>query len=448
MMNDLTRALDYFQRACTNHPQEASCHTNLSNVYVALGNFELAIQHLHQALRLNPQHVETYNNLGRLLYKQGRISEAIAALSKALRINPEYWEAHYNLAHSFAVHNQMDRSAAHYREVLRLFPEHPTAHFNLGLIYVGNQNEDLAELHLRKAWDLDQNNTEAAKQLGQIYVNQGKINEALLTYQKALHIDPTLADIHHNLAILYLRNNNQEQARLHFEQSLSLDPTNDTARHMILALTGAHTHTAPVQYVTELFDQYAEYYNGHLKTKLKYEVPAHLRNAVGQCLDKNPKAGRVLDLGCGTGLCGIVFRDLARDLIGIDLSSKMIEKATQLGAYDQLRVIEINEYLTKPHLEPFHLILAADVLVYCGDLENLFKNIKKALLPTGRFAFTIEHLKTGNYTLQPTGRFAHSTAYIHKLAAQNQFTIQRTEDICLREHEEKPVMGQIFIFYH
>ena len=37
--------------------------------------------------------------------------------------------------------------------------------------------------------------------------------------------------------------------------------------------------------------------------------------------------GDVLDIGCGTGLCGPLLRPIAVSLCGVDLSAGMIEKA-------------------------------------------------------------------------------------------------------------------------
>lgn len=444
---DMEKALHYFKEALLLNPTAIATHNNLSNVYIALGNVEAALMHLHEALRLQPQHAESYNNLGRVLYKQSRIPEALPYFEKALRLDPNYWEAHYNLAHSLSLLNQLNAATTHYQEVIRLVPEHPIAHFNLGLIYVENQNYPLAEVHLKKASDLDVTNSESLRQLGQVYVQLGRFDEAVQTYLKALDLSPTLGDVHHNLAILYLRNQDRKRALTHFTEALALDPTNDTAKHMVMALSQSETDSAPAAYVTQLFDQYADYYNEHLKTTLKYNAPGLLRNAVGQHLEKNYSVGRVLDLGCGTGLCGIYFRDLALDLIGVDLSSKMIEKAEALGAYEKLVVADFNNYLTQENLEPFQLIIACDVLVYCGDLESLFKNIARVLSPNGRFAFTTEILnsETHPYQLQPTGRFAHTSAYIHTLAKQNLFNIILEEDIVLREQEGAQIQGQIWI---
>lgn len=447
------QALFLFKKALKLASSEVSNHINISNIYVSLGNFQTAITHLREALRLDPFHAEAYNNLGRLFYKEGRVPDAIPYFEKALRIDPNYTEAHYNLAHAFSKQNQFLKAINHYQEVLRLSPEHPTTHLNLGILYHAEGQFLEAIPHLTKATIYDEKNCDALKLLGDAYLNAGKTNEAIETFEKALVLIPKLSIAHHNLAILYLRKSDNEKALLHFTKALNLDPANETAKHMINALTGNTMETsAPPEYIAQLFDQYANYYNLHLRQKLDYQAHVLLRNAVGKCLQSNPKTGRVLDLGCGTGLCGVVFRDLARELIGVDLSSNMIAEAKTLDTYEKLIVADIHPYLAQTNLEPFDLIIAGDVLVYSGDLNSLFSNVAKNLNANGFFAFTIESLPEGTsqppketFQLQPSGRFAHASAYIHQLAKANHLKIVQEEAVIIRKQEGNPIGGRLYV---
>ena len=57
---------------------------------------------------------------------------------------------------------------------------------------------------------------------------------------------------------------------------------------------------------------------------------AGMRAISGALLDGAlPSASRprILDAGCGTGLCGPLLRPLAARLVGVDLSEKMVELA-------------------------------------------------------------------------------------------------------------------------
>ena len=78
-----------------------------------------------------------------------------------------------------------------------------------------------------------------------------------------------------------------------------------------------------------LFDQYAHEYDMHMTGVLGYAVPRQLRELVAPYLVQPPLA--ILDLGCGTGLSGAVFQDLAHTLVGIDLSPNMPITPLPLG---------------------------------------------------------------------------------------------------------------------
>jgi len=446
---DCQEALAFFKNALQSDPDNISLHINLSNIYTTLGDVESSIQHLHQALRLNPQFPEAYNNLGRLLYKQGCFKEAIFYLEKAIRINPRYWEAHYNIAHCLVKKNQFTEARAHYLEVVKYKPEHANAHFNLGFIGVSEEDYVSAEIHFKQVVLIEPQNGEAFRQLGYIYIQLGNTDAAMAALQNAVRLAETFPDAHHNLAILQLRQENRTDALHHFQMALKLDPTNESAAHMVAALTGNQRDIAPPAYISQLFDQYADHYDVQMKTQLNYQAPFALRSAIGRLLEQQLKPGRVLDLGCGTGIAGVYCRDLALELIGVDISEKMLEKAKALMTYESLINMDITDYLAQPNLDPFDLIIASDVLVYYGDLKPLFSLIHKNLSPKGSFSFTTELLEETNqdhsYQLQATGRFAHNEQYIQSISTACDLKIAYHETINLREQKGHPVTGQLFI---
>ena len=67
----------------------------------------------------------------------------------------------------------------------------------------------------------------------------------------------------------------------------------------------------------------------------------------------------------------------------------MIEKARARGLYDELHVAEAEAALRQWPLR-FDAIVAADVLLYFGELAPLLAAAAAALRPAGIFAFSIE----------------------------------------------------------
>lgn len=477
-------------------------HLNESNIALAQKNVDLAKQHIHQALRINPNYAEGYNNLGRIYYKEGDFKQAIFYLQKAIRLEPKLIQAHYNLAHSFSQLNQFDRATWHYQEVLRLSEKEGVlqsqagAHLNLGLIFFGSDYEKVI-VHLTQALELDSSlfNESTYLYFAEAYLAIGDALSAKKIYETALKIYPDSHTLVHNLAILYLNENNKAKALMNFKHALAQSPNNKTAAYLVQALNPEPKNAengpkqAPVEYVRNLFDQYAEYYNQHVQNMLEYRLPFLLRDALGHYLNNKLYAGRVLDLGCGTGLCGIYFRDLALELTGVDISDKMIAQAQLLQGYDQLEVSEIEEYLSKKILErdelqnrnpnqnsggsenseedsKWDLIIAGDVLVYFGNLASIFEKIKMNLKTKGHFIFSIETLleddlkknnmesnmennNIGNnindFVLDATGRFKHHPNYIHALANKLGMKVLLEEDVIPRKNNNVDVQGKIFI---
>jgi len=207
----------------------------------------------------------------------------------------------------------------------------------------------------------------------------------------------------------------------------------------------SNSATAPAAYISQLFDQYASYYNQHVTKNLSYQVPLLLRQAMSKYLNDFSKQLNILDLGCGTGLCGVYFRDLADFLVGVDLSKEMLAQAKALGAYDGLCRCNILETIPGQNRAVYDLIIAADVLVYIGELKPLFSILCTALRPHGRIAFTVEDTTEQAFVLQNSGRFAHAAAYIQDLCRDFNLSIDTQDLIKVREHNGAAIMGRLYI---
>jgi len=115
--------------------------------------------------------------------------------------------------------------------------------------------------------------------------------------------------------------------------------------HLLNSQVGVTTKTTPKDYIQSLFDNYAKRFDYHLTETLDYKVPQLLKNRLTKQMGNKLTFDMAIDLGCGTGLSGEAFRPICRQLVGIDLSPKMIEKAEKKQVYDIVENGEINEYL-------------------------------------------------------------------------------------------------------
>lgn len=421
-------------------------------------NIDLAITSLHQQLRDNPYNSELYNNLASVYYRINNIDEAIHNYQKSLQLNPHNWQAHYNLANCYTKKNFVPNAINHYKCSLELHPDNINAIQNLGMLLVSIGEFQNAIAYLEQAYHKEtsnQTNIEFINYLSTCYINTGNTSKATELLENAcnlytnntnnLDIIETKGTIHHNLAILYLNSSEHIKAKQHFEIALTINPNNQTAKHMLTALQQKTTAQAPPEYIANLFDQYANYYNKHLRETLQYKLPEKFRELYAK-YNKTNAVQNTLDVGCGTGLCGIYFRDSTVNLIGVDLSKNMLLQAKSLDAYDLLIQANIQKNNIF-QINYFDTIIAADVLPYMGDLEQFFSNITNILKYNCNFIFNIEstNLNQNNlFKLQPTGRYTHSEKYIHLLIEKFNLTIIEISTETIRLQNNQPTIGTVF----
>jgi len=150
----------------------------------------------------------------------------------------------------------------------------------------------------------------------------------------------------------------------------------------------------------------------------------------------------VLDLGCGTGLVGEAFGDLARGgrMDGIDLAPRMIEAARSRGVYDDLTLGDIESILAAPG-RSYDLILAADTMIYIGDLTNVFSGVARRLEQGGFYLFAVESMPGSSWEQSPMNRFRHSEAYLREEAARAGLEFVDLIERPLRQEASQPVGG-------
>jgi predicted TPR repeat methyltransferase len=231
-----------------------------------------------------------------------------------------------------------------------------------------------------------------------------------------------------------------------YASALKRDPQDMLGASLALARLGATPIPAAATpaYVARLFDQYAPRFEAHLVAGLGYRAPALLRQAIAEVCRHTARPmhfPHALDLGCGTGLAGVAFRDCVERLEGIDLSPGMVAEARAKGLYDGLHVGEVLAHLKAATDGQFNLILAADVLVYLGDLAPLFTQVGRVLVSGGLFAFTAESHEGEGYVVGSETRYAHSPNYIERAAGDAGLAMRLMHPASTRNNKGAEVRG-------
>ncbi|HLP97846.1 MAG TPA: tetratricopeptide repeat protein [Sideroxyarcus sp.] len=408
------------------------------------GQSEETIALAERMTRQFPAHLLGWQVLGIALSQLGRYEEALLPLQKTTALSPNDAKSHYNLGFVYQELGRFDEAQASYRQALKINPDYAHAHNNLAHIHRQLGRLDEAEASSRRALQLSPDFAEAHNNLGALLTELGRLDEAEASLRRALQLTPDYAVAHGNLGLALQKQNRKEEALACFQQQLQLMPENEVARYQIALLTGSgEPERAPDQYVKDVFDSYAHRFDTHLQQELRYDIPAKLAGLIGRSLPLG-KQQDVLDLGCGTGLMGLAIAPHARTLVGVDLAAKMLEKAAARDLYQRLECADLLSMMRQEPSTSYDLIIAADVFVYVGKLDEIIRETKRLLRPGGYFAFSIEALNepaASDYQLRNTGRYAHSAGYLSRLAATENFQIQAMEATPIRLELGQPVAG-------
>jgi predicted TPR repeat methyltransferase len=204
----------------------------------------------------------------------------------------------------------------------------------------------------------------------------------------------------------------------------------------------------PQGYVQALFDQYAPRFESALVDDLGYRGPELLFRAVLSVRAAARKPAffkRAIDLGCGTGLAARAFATQTDEIIGIDLSPRMIELAQLTGLYTALEVAEVVEGLSRKPDASADLILAADVMVYVHDMAPLLREAARVLTPGGLLAFTAETHAGDGVVLVEGLRYAHGVSHVRTAVEAAGLALTQLEAASSRTESGAPVPGLVAV---
>jgi predicted TPR repeat methyltransferase len=270
-----------------------------------------------------------------------------------------------------------------------------------------------AEAASRRAVELRPAHGDAWYNLSLALMGQGRVREGLVANSRAVALMPRQSLPRSQVVRALTLLGERAQAAELYRQWLAEEPDNAIVRHLLAACVGSDVPArASDAYVSDVFDAYAASFDASLE-KLQYRAPQLVADALHRLIAGAPaRALRIVDAGCGTGLCGPLLRPWAAYLAGCDLSVGMLRQARPRACYDALHRAELMHYLrTQP--ASFDVVVSADTLCYFGDLDEPLSAARTALRPGGALVFTVEDSGGADgFELRTSGRYAHAAEHL------------------------------------
>jgi ubiquinone/menaquinone biosynthesis C-methylase UbiE len=140
-----------------------------------------------------------------------------------------------------------------------------------------------------------------------------------------------------------------------------------------------------------------------------------------------PKKGKVLDIPSGTGKLALLFKDQAEvELIGADISEKMLEKAAMKGRYNSLKKENLAS-LSFPDAA-FDVIYVSRFFMLFEDISPFLREIRRVLSHNGILIFDTIRRSIHNtlHRLKGTSEgwnYPRSTKQILSILEKNKFSV-------------------------
>lgn len=413
-------------------------------------DFKSALKFAEKILRKDAKNPDALVIKGNVYYQNHQISYSLQCYLKAIEADSHHQSALINIANTYFEMKNYEQAYQFAKRILFEDNTHKTALSILGNSALELEKYEESKSAFLKILQQDSVDAWSYNSLSRIYQKTEDYKRALAYGWKAVELSGGADEQHLNFGYLLYE---IEDSRLmdsiqkYANEWITKYAQNPIVKHMGNALLhNEKIERADGEYVREIFDVFADDFEEVLAS-LDYQAPELIMEEYKQILsEKKDFKQEVLDVGCGTGLCGILLKKINSKIVlyGIDISEKMLEKARQKKCYRKLIKDDLENYFSVSKKQ-FDTIVAADVLTYFGELKTLFKGFHKILSEKGCVIFTVSAntVNEQDYFLHPSGRFLHHKNYVKKVLKDSGFEIKKMSEKILRKEGGKDVLGYI-----
>lgn len=269
-------------------------------------------------------------------------------------------------------------------------------------------------------------------EIGLYHFYKGNISDAKLRFYLINIFYSHLPIAWYNIGRCHFALGNTDKAYYYLMKAFKLDNNHEETLYYIKKMKNpAEIENLPKNLIKQYFDYTGEYFVEHWLIARQYRGHELIHMAITKVFSNNLTALDILDLGCGTGICGYFFKvnNVGRYITGVDISNRMLNIARGCcikgkSVYNELIHTEITDFLRQEKNCQYDVIIFAEVLHYLSDFQLELELAKRSLKKRGVIVCLVRRKETEGIDFINRGDyFRHSESYVKNVAKEIEMQI-------------------------
>ncbi|QKX01939.1 methyltransferase domain-containing protein [Wolbachia endosymbiont of Cruorifilaria tuberocauda] len=264
-------------------------------------------------------------------------------------------------------------------------------------------------------------------EIGLHHFYKGNISDAKLRFRLISLFCSNLPVVWYNIGRCHFAMGNTNKAYIYFTKTLKLDNNYEEASYYIKKMTNLAPITKlPKRLIKQYFDYTGKYFVEHWLIAKQYRGHELIYTVVIKIFNNLIPTLNILDLGCGTGICGhfLKIHNIGSYIIGVDISNRMLNIARGCfikgkPVYNELIHMEMTDFLKQERSHLYDIIIFAEVLHYLHNFQVELELAKRSTSKKGVIICLIRRKEGEGIDFVNKGDyFRHSESYIRSVAKE------------------------------
>lgn len=232
-------------------------------------------------------------------------------------------------------------------------------------------------------------------ELGIYHLYEQNISDAIMRFRMLLAFKSYQPEAWFNLGRCHIALEEYDQAQECFNKALSLRKDYPEVHFLMASLKGEkNIKEVPLSLIKEFYDIFAKDYDQLIVDHYHYQGDRLLYQSIAPYLLDHPTP-KILDVGCGTGLCGHHFKEESPAALvdGVDIAQSMLTIASSkmvdgMPSFRHLICDDFHQF-ARTTSNKYDLVISGLSLAFQQNLKDSLVTLKSCIKKGGHLAVTL-----------------------------------------------------------